>query len=324
MPLSNRTVALLLVVANLTWGGAFIAGKIALEHFTIGQVLFGRVVFAALCYLLLAPKIFPVKNYRKGDWKWLCAMVLCEPCLLFLFEMVGISYTSASQAGMIVACCPLLTAVGALIFYRESIGKRGLGGILVAICGVVVVSATGAADESAPNPLLGNLFMLMATLAAASYALIFKKMADRYSFLFLSAIQCFGGVLFFLPVSGILSFLPAGAFPAFMPESFFAPWPDAPFGAWVAIVYMGLLVSFFSYFIINYSITRLKAAHVLLFSNLIPVFTLILAFIILGERMLPLQYGGAALVMAGVLLAGVPEDSGTQPAAGEKQEEAAS
>lgn len=309
MQLSNRSLAVLLVCANLTWGGVFIASKIALEHFTIGQILFGRVIFAALCYLLLIRKVFPIKNYQKGDWKWLVAMMLCEPCLLFSFETLGLSYTTASQAGMIVACCPLLTAVGALFFYRENIGKRGLIGIAIAICGVALVSMNGAASDAAPNPFLGNVFMVCSATAAAAYALIFKRLAGRYSFLFLSALQCFGGVLFFLPVSGVLSLLPAGLVPSFVPASALATLPDAPFAAWAAIVYMGLLVSFFSYFIINYAITRLKAAHVLLFSNLIPVFTLILAFAILGERLLPLQYGGAALVMAGVLFAGVPEDS---------------
>ena len=314
MQLSNRSLAVLLVCANLTWGGVFIASKIALEHFAIGQILFGRVVFAALCYVLLARKVFPVKNYRKGDWKWLLAMMLCEPCMLFSFETLGLSYTTASQAGMIVACCPLLTAVGALIFYRENIGRRGLIGIAIAISGVALVSLNGAASESAPNPFLGNVFMLLSATAAASYALIFKRLAGRYSFLFLSAIQCFGGVIFFLPGSGILSLLPSDVIPAFVPASALNPLPDAPASAWAAIVYMGLLVSFFSYFIINYAITRLKAAHVLLFSNLIPVFTLLLAFLILGERLLPLQYGGAALVMAGVLFAGVPEDSSTAEA----------
>ncbi len=317
MQLSNRTLALLLVCANLTWGGVFVASKIALEYFAIGQILFGRVVFAALCYVLVIKKIFPIKNYKKGDWKWLIAMMLCEPCLLFSFETLGLSYTTASQAGMIVACCPLLTAVGALIFYRESIGKRGLIGIIIAICGVALVAMSGEASEAAPNPFLGNIFMLLAASAGATYALIFKRLAGRYSFLLLSALQCFGGVLFFLPASGVLALLPAGLVPAFIPASALAPVPDAPFAAWAAIVYMGLLVSFFSYFIINYSITRLKAAHVLLFSNLIPVFTLLLAFIILGERLLPLQYGGAALVMIGVIFAGVPEDSGTAEAEAE-------
>lgn len=317
MQLSNRIVAVLLVCAYLTWGGVFVASKIALEYFTIGQILFGRVIFAAFCYLFFLRRIFPVTTYRRGDWKWLAAMALCEPCLLFSFETLGLANTTASQAGMIVACCPLLTALGALAFYREKIGRRGLIGILIAIGGVALVSLNGAASASAPNPMLGNVFIFLSACMAASYALIFKRLAGRYSFLFLSFVQCLGGVLFFLPGSGVLALLPAGAVPAFLPESVSAPLPDAPLGAWLAIVYMGLLVSFFSYFIINYSITRIKAAHVMLFSNLIPVFTLLLAFLILDERLLPLQYGGAALVMAGVLFAGVPEDSGTAEAEAE-------
>lgn len=53
----------------------------------------------------------------------------------------------------------------------------------------------------------------------------------------------------------------------------------------------------------------LAVVHVILFSNLIPVSTLLLAYVVLGETLNVYQYGGAALVLAGVLLAGAPEEA---------------
>ncbi len=292
MAFSVRTVSILLILANIVWAGGFIANKIALDYIPLWQILLGRVSVGAICYIILYKRYLPVTNYKSGDWKWLLAMVLCEPCLLFTFETSALQYTTASQASMIVACFPFVVAAGAWIFYKESISRRGLFGMGLAVAGVILVSFNGGEAADAPNPLLGNLLICCALLSSTCYALIIKKLCARYSFLFLSALQCVGGVLFFLP-KALLQPLPAAVPPQ----------------AWAAILYLGLGVSFFTYLAINYAISRIKAGQAMLYTNLIPVFTLILAFVILGERLTPLQYCGAALVLAGIFAAGSPQES---------------
>lgn len=99
--------------------------------------------------------------------------------------------------------------------------------------------------------------------------------------------------------------------PGSVPVSASVPAPETlPWEAIVALVYLGLGITFLVYFVINYALTRIKAAHVILFSNLIPVSTLLLAYLVLGETLNAFQYGGAAMVLCGVLLAGAPEEAG--------------
>jgi len=282
---------LLLVVAHIVWGGGFIVIKLLIGSFTLPQILLARVFLAAVLYAVIWHKI-PKPEYQKGDWKFLILLALCEPFLLFSFETLGLAYTSASQAGMIVACAPLTAAVGAFFIYKEKVSTKCTLGICAAVAGVIVVSAFGATDATASRPLLGNLFIFCGVLSSTAYALTIKHLAERYSFLFLSAIQVFGATLLFLP--GAL----AGPMPA-----------EISWKALASMVYLGVGITFFVYFVINYALTRIKAAHVILFANLIPVSTLILAYLILGERLLPMQYLGAALVVGGVLLAGAPESS---------------
>jgi len=282
---------LLLVVAHIVWGGGFIVIKLLIGSFTLPQILLARVFLAAVIYAVIWHKI-PKPEYQKGDWKFLVLLALCEPFLLFSFETLGLAYTSASQAGMIVACAPLTAAVGAFFIYKEKVSTKCTLGICAAVAGVIVVSAFGATDATASRPLLGNLFIFCGVLSSTAYALTIKHLAERYSFLFLSAIQVFGATLLFLP--GAL----AGPMPA-----------EISWKALASMVYLGVGITFFVYFVINYALTRIKAAHVILFANLIPVSTLILAYLILGERLLPMQYLGAALVVGGVLLAGAPESS---------------
>lgn len=283
MPIGILMIALALV--HVIWGGGFIVIKVAQESFAIEQILLGRVVLASVLYLALW-RIIPKPTYQKGDWKPLLLLALCEPFLLFSFETFGLKYTSASQGGMIVACVPLTVAIGAYLIYKESISKLCLTGIVCAVGGVFIVSAFGGPSEHAPNPLLGNILIFCAVLSATCYALTVKHLCTRYHFMFLSAIQVFGATVLFLP----------GALSAPIPDNF-------DLNALWSILYLGLGITFLVYFVINYALTRIKASQVILFSNLIPVSTLVLAYLILNEELAPIQYAGVALVLVGVLLA---------------------
>ena len=290
MRIATRLLIFLVIFVNVLWGGAFIALKIALESFSTEQVLLGRVAFAAVLYLLLMPLCWKDVHYRKGDWKWLLLAVVCEPCLLFTFETLGLGRTTASQASMIVACAPLVTAAAGFFFLGEKVSRRCLMGICLAVVGVMLVSSVNMASESAPAPLLGNFFMLCAVCTVAAMAMIMRKLTRHYPVIFLSGLQTLGGTLFFLPMA------------------LRSPWPqDILMSSVGALVYLGFGVTFLVYLVLNYSLSRLKAGHAIIFANIIPIAGLVLAFLVLDERMLPMQYIGSVLVLAGIVVAGPPD-----------------
>ena len=73
------------------------------------------------------------------------------------------------------------------------------------------------------------------------------------------------------------------------------------------LLYMGLGVGFLVYLSFNFALKHLEAGIVALFGNLIPVFTLIFAFTILGERLTLPQTLGVGLTFLGVIIAALPE-----------------
>lgn len=280
--------ALLLVFINALWGGGMIAMKYALVSFSPMQVVFGRVAFAALIWLVLWRRWHPLP-YRRGDWKYLAGLALFEPCLLFVCETFSMRYTSAAQGGVIAACFPLCTALAAWFFLGEKPGRRTLAGMVCAVAGVAVVSLAAESSAQATRPLLGNLFMLGAVLASTGYAVCARFVARRYSFVAVSALQALGGSLVFLPLVWGAD-LPARV--------------DGR--ALAALLYLGLGVGLAVYLLFNYALQHLEAGVVALFGNLIPVFTLLFAFTLLGERLTPVQLAGVGLVFAGVLAAAWP------------------
>ncbi|MBG3879109.1 DMT family transporter [Desulfovibrio oxamicus] len=283
-PVSSATLALLL--AMLLWSSSFIAMKVALEGFHPMVVVFGRMGISSAVFLALWRNFRHVR-YRKGDWKRLGAMALCEPCLYFVFEAYALRYTSASQAGMIVSVMPLCVAVAAWIVLGERLARRVWSGFVLAIIGVVWLSLGGASSDNAPNPLLGNLLELCAMVSATGYVINAKKLSATYPPLFITAVQSLAGSAFFLP----LLFLPTTQ----LPDAF-------PLLPTLSVIYLGTCISLGAYGLYNFGVSRLPAGQASAFINLIPVITLLMGRVLLGDQLTPQQYAASVLVLVGVLL----------------------
>jgi len=282
----DHLATMALVGATVLWAGSFIAMKLAISVYGPMVVVLARMLLASFCFLLIVGR-FRSERYQAGDWKLLLFMALCEPCLYFVFEAIALTQTSASQAGMIVAILPLLVAVSARIILKEKLAGRTWFGFALAIAGVIWLTALSVQTEHAPNPLLGNFLEFLAMCCAAGSMISLKKLCIRFSPLFLTAVQAFVGCIFFLPVV----FLPGTT----MPQTFH-------FGAVLSILYLGVGVTIVAYWLYNYGISRIPAGQASVFVNLIPVVTLFLGWLILGEQLVPWQYVASGLVLLGVFV----------------------
>ena len=118
--------------AVILWGSSFIALKFAFQHFDPMVVIFGRMIVASICFLFVYKRICNVE-YRPGDWKLLLFMGICEPGFYFVFEALALTYTDASQAGMICALLPLIVAFAAYFTLKERISRRTITGFAIAM-----------------------------------------------------------------------------------------------------------------------------------------------------------------------------------------------
>ncbi|HWR02881.1 MAG TPA: DMT family transporter [Humidesulfovibrio sp.] len=277
---------LALTAASILWASAFIAFKLAFQAYDTMFVVFARMLVACVCFAPLYPR-FRSQPYRAGDWKPIALMGLCEPGLYFLFETAAIKNTEAAQAGMIVAMLPLLVAVGAHFILKEKVSLRTWGGFLVAVIGAALLSCLSTATESAPNPALGNFQEFLAMICAMGYTILLKQLSRRYSPMFLTFTQAVFGCLFFLP----LMFLPGQSLPT---EFVLIPA--------LSIVYLGAASTMGAYGLYSYGVSKIPASQASAFVNLIPVATIIMARLVLGEVFSLGQYLASALVLGGVIL----------------------
>lgn len=279
--------ALALVAAMLLWSSSFIALKIAFRVYDPMVVIFGRMLVASLCFLLVARRLTATLAYQPGDYKPILFMAFCEPCLYFIFEAKAIENTTASQTGLITAILPILVMVAASVLLKERVsGKAWLGGAL-AVGGVCWLTLESAPSADAPNPVLGNFYEFLAMVCATGYTISLKHLTSRYNPFMLTAIQAVAGTIFYLP----LLFLPGTN----LPRHF-----DPLSGS--AVIYLGAVITLGAYGLYNFGVKYVPASKATVYVNLIPVFTAILGISLLGERFTLNQFFAALLVMGGVYL----------------------
>ncbi|MBV5279220.1 MAG: DMT family transporter [Campylobacteraceae bacterium] len=279
-----------LLTAMMTWASSFIALKSAIGPMGPMSVVFGRMIVASLCFVYFI-KQFSTLHFTKKDIKYILLMTAFEPCLYFIFEAKALQYTTASQAGMITSMMPLMTAIGAGIVLKEVISKRLFIGSFIAVLGAIWLSLSAQSSENALNPLLGNTLEFLAMVCGAWYAIAIRYLTQKFSALFLTAIQAFVGALFFFPLA-IWEYNTLEMHITM--ESIF----------W--IFYLGIVVTLGGYGMFNLALSRIEASRASVFVNLIPVFTVFLAYLFLGETLTPTEMMASGVILLGVIISQLP------------------
>ncbi|MDR0338951.1 MAG: DMT family transporter [Desulfovibrio sp.] len=276
------------VLSTILWGGAYVAMKFALRSFHPMTMIFLLLVVSSIAFLLIFPRMLKRQKYAAGDWRIFLILVICEPCLYFIFEGYALSFTSASQAGMLSATLPIFVGVFGYFLLKEKLSATAWAGCLIAICGAVWLSLGAVAGEHAPNPLLGNTLLISGMVVSALYAICVRRLSRGYTPMFITAVQAWVGLLFFAPTL----FIPGMG----LPEG------GGTLLSWLSVVYLGLGVSFGAYSLYGFSISRMPAAKASMFMNLVPVFTILFGMVLLGERLTAVECMASALVLGGVIV----------------------
>lgn len=270
--------------ATLIWGSSFASMKVALGDLGSMNIIFYRLFFGSIFFAFFY-RHFINKTYTNKDIILIFLMAFFEPILYFIFEINALRFTSAAQAGVISAVMPITTIFVAYIFLKEEINKKMIIGSLIAIIGTIWLSFESEVKSYAPEPILGNFLEFIAMLCSAFYAIIIRHLSKKFSALFLTAAQTFIGAIVFLPLVLLegLSF-------------------EFSFLTLLNLLYLGLVVSVFGYGLFNYALSKMPASKATIFINLVPVFSVILAFLILDERLNFMQILASFLILIGVLI----------------------
>lgn len=277
-----------LVLTTFFWGGTFIAGRYlaqTLPHFLAATLRF--------CFALLGLLLFAWGTRQSLRWpdrrQWGVALLLGASGI-FAYNagfFAGLAQVPASRAALIVAASPVMTLCAVQWIARARWSARQASGVLLSFCGAVIVVSRGdPASLLAGAVGLGELYIFAAVVAWVAYTLVTRYLATTLDAL---------SMTFFATLCGCLMLaLPAAA------ELAEYGWPVLGWQAWLALAYMGLLGTSLSFVWYSQAVAQIGAARATQFTNLVPVFGVLLSVLLLGEALPWAGAVGGLLVVAGV------------------------
>lgn len=271
------------------WGGTFIATKLAYEMYTPIQVGGIRPLVAAILFWVVRKIKKDNETIDAIDRKRLVGSAFLGITLCMMFQNIGISMTSVSNAALIVASFPAITMLLEVFIYRVKPTPTKIIGITMSIVGVAILSQISLDGNS--TAVWGNLMMVGAGIFWAFYNFLTVSLVNKYSTMTITYYQMLYGAVLFIPF--ILLEGSAWNAPTLSPTA--------------SVLYLGICGSMLAFLFYNKGLRKLSASVAVSFLNLVPVVALFLSVIVLRERISFMQLLGGAVVITGVLISSKSE-----------------
>jgi drug/metabolite transporter (DMT)-like permease len=291
--MSGARAMVLLVVAAASWGAAIAAGEYALEGMTAIDLLVLEVFVAAA--LLWLPQRGGGSQRPAPRPAYLLLGAL-EPALAYLLINLGLEHTSAGAGSLLISLEGVFVALLAILLLRERVARATTIALALGIGGAALVAAS---HEGGETTLAGNLLVVAGSLAAAGYVVLARRLAGSAPALGVTRWQFAAGALLVTPVAAV-DWLAGGT-----------GLGTAGLDHWLAAALAGALGGAVAFLLYNIAIERVTASTAGAVLNLIPVFGLIAAVGVLGERVELLQLVGGATIITGLYWLTRAETSGT-------------
>lgn len=284
---ANKYLSLIFVLFPvLFWGVSFISTKVVLKEIPPVSIAFFRQLVALLPLFVWGIATRSSFRIALKDLLLLAGSSFFGIVLYFVFENNGLRYTTASSASMIVAAVPVFTLLVEMLFFKLKATLKVIACIMASILGVyLVISVNGKLDFSSAA-FRGNMLVMGAMASWVIYTVMSRKLGSRYSSFIITLYQTILSCLLF--------------FPFLLPE--FGSWKPVSAAALLNLIYLGIFCSAISYFMFLYAIKKLGPTVSSAFLNLIPVVSVLAGYLILDEKLLPVQYGGMLIIMASLFI----------------------
>ena len=274
-------------VTIVIWGTTFISTKLLLVAFSPIEILFIRFVIGYLALLLVFPRKLIIKDRKQEIY--FAAAGLSGITLYYLLENIALTYTFASNVGIIISIAPFFTAIFAHLFLDgERLKPRFFVGFAVALAGIFLIGFNGY-DSLKLNP-FGDMLAVLAAILWAVYSVLTRKISSfRHNTVQTTRRIFLYGLLFMIPALFIYGYRPKVS-TIVQPLNLFN------------ILFLGLGASALCFVTWNSAVKILGAVKTSIYIYMVPVITVITSMLVLKERLTGITVVGIILTLAGLYL----------------------
>jgi len=267
-----------LVAVTAVWGVTFVQVKDAIAIYPLFAFLAVR--FAIASATLAVPAARRLRSLGPRGWRAGIALGVLL-ALGYALQTAGLERTTVSSAGFITGLYVVFTPLIALAFFGTRIGLAVWVGVALSTVGLGLLSGIDSGRIG------GDLLVLGGSAAYSLQIVLMERHAPRYdplAFTQAEMLACFSGFAAIALALGQVE-LPRG-------------WT-----VWGALLVTGVFASALGYLVQTWAQRRTSATRTALAFTMEPVWAGIFGFWLAGDRLGAWGWGGAALIMAGIVAA---------------------
>ncbi|MGF6307494.1 drug/metabolite transporter (DMT)-like permease [Bradyrhizobium sp. i1.8.4] len=273
--------------AALCWALGFVATRHGLKvGFTPVDLLMHRFLWSGIAFLPLVVRA-GLRDLCGIGWSRGMALMLLGGPVMSLISYAGFVFVPLGHGSVIQPSCATLGGLFlAVVLLKESISLSRVAGALVIVLGLAVIGSESIGHMGS-SAVMGDLIFVLTGLMFASFATLVRYWR----------VSAFS-------VASVISVLSLSLFPLYAASGGLAR--DAAIGLnenALQAVGQGILAGPAAMYLFALSIQRLGVARAAVFPATVPVLTLLLGWLLIGEPPTTLQAAGLVTVLAGFYLA---------------------
>jgi drug/metabolite transporter (DMT)-like permease len=283
---SNVIPTISLLLATACWGLGVVLSKRALDHIPPLTLLVTQLT-ASLVVLWLALRLRRVAVTWSKELIPATLLGWLNPGVSYTLSLLGLALTTASMSALLWAMEPLLIVGLAWLLLRERLTIRFLLLCGLALGGTVLVVGTGFGGS---GQMVGNALIFGGVACCALYTVLARRWGEGIRPLLAVALQ-----------QSLALGWAAIIWPAELWRIGLGSVTEIPAEAWLLAAVSGVIYYGLAFWFYLDGLQRLPASEAGLFINLVPLFALGGAYLLLGETLRPVQWLGSGLVLAAVV-----------------------
>lgn len=275
---------LALIVANFIWGAASPIFKWSLTNIEPFTLAFLRFLIATI---IILPFVLKNLGFEKKDAGKMLLMAFFGTTINISFFFLALQKTSSINAPIIASAGPIFLFLGSTMFLKEKLKAKTIAGGIIGFLGVLVIVLLPIIEKGLDKSFLGNVYLIVATIAAVIHTILIKELAKKYKALTLVFWTFFIATVTFFPLffwevqnHGLLT--------------------NLDYKGIIGILFGGVLSSAVAYYLFYYAIEKMNVADVGVFAYMDPVVAILIAAPLLGELPDALFVMGTFLIFFGI------------------------
>lgn len=280
-----------IIVANLIWGAAASIFKIALTNIPPFTLAFWRFSLGALLVFLFLKGKTAIQFRSPREKFAIAGYAMSGITFNILFFFWGLQLTHSINAPIIASSAPILTFFLAAIFLHEHATGKKIAGIVLGTIGILTIVFQPFLEQGVDGSVLGNLFIILATIGAVVQTIIHRRFLTRFDPLKMT---------FWAFVVGSASFLPLALSDYIQSPNLYQllDWRGV-----MGIAFGAVLSSAVAYSLYAFALTKITATDSSLFTYLDPIVGTVMGAVLLREPITGYFVLGAVLIFGGILIA---------------------